>query len=126
MAVTGEPGMGKSSLLRAFRATLDPAKLIWLEAQCDPFSSGASLKPFIALIRATVGIPEDLPAEEAVRRLRHSLAALPEPMEDALPVVARLIGVTGEAAPSPESESPEMQRQRMLDTLTEWIRRLTR
>lgn len=123
-AILGEPGMGKSSLLRAFRASLDPAAVTWLEAQCDPFSSGASLKPIIALIRATLGIPEDLPDAEAARRLSRSLAALPEPMPEALPIVAHLLGLTGEATAGLPQESPEVLRSHTLDTLVEWVRRV--
>lgn len=124
VAILGEPGMGKSSLLRAFRASVDPAAVTWLEAQCDPFSTGASLKPFISLIRATLGIPEDLPDAEAVRRLTRSLAALPAPMPEALPIVAQLLGLGGEATAGLAPESPEVLRQRTLDTLIEWVRRV--
>lgn len=124
VCITGEPGIGKSTLLKAFRATLDPLAVTWLEAKCDPFAAGTALHPFIALMRRSIGIPPDSDPVEGRTRLRRSLAALPEPMEDAFPVIARLLGIADSAEPDSDFglRDPDSLRRQTLDIIAKWTR----
>lgn len=122
--ILAEPGMGKSSLIHAFRSSLEATPHTWLEAQCDPLAGGSPFHPFVSLIRRSIGVSEGVEEAEGVQRLQRALASLAEPLEDALPFVARLLDFKGESVASLASESPEIVRQRTLDALVGWVERI--
>ncbi|MCL6284169.1 AAA family ATPase [Ruegeria sp. 2012CJ41-6] len=122
--VKGDPGIGKTSLLRAFRAELADTPHIWLEVQCEALSTGAPLAPFIALIRQSLGITQGMGEEEALARLRQGVLQQEDAPEEAVVIIARLLGIDTAATVTLEGESPETLRHETLLALGHWIARL--
>jgi class 3 adenylate cyclase/tetratricopeptide (TPR) repeat protein len=78
--VTGEAGAGKSRLIQELR-TLALDELPWHAVACEPYESSTPYFPFRPLLRALLGIPEDLRHDEAVATFTARVAhACPELM----------------------------------------------
>ena len=115
--VRAEAGMGKSRLVREFRAQLVAAGVKVLECRCRP---DASASPYLALSEALrhwagVGSLESDP--EALQRLAE---ALPGPAGDDDERTA-LLGVLLGLSTHPSQPAPDRLRQRMLALLLDWF-----
>jgi class 3 adenylate cyclase/tetratricopeptide (TPR) repeat protein len=64
----GEPGVGKSRLAREFVAGLEGATV--LSGRCLPYGEGVTYWPLAEMVKASAGIADDDPLEEAQEKLR--------------------------------------------------------
>jgi DNA-binding CsgD family transcriptional regulator/tetratricopeptide (TPR) repeat protein len=81
--ISGEAGIGKTALLRSFRAGAAPARILW--GACDPVFTPRPLGPLLDVAEATGGELETLVREGA---LPHDVAlALMRGLEGARPTV---------------------------------------
>jgi class 3 adenylate cyclase/tetratricopeptide (TPR) repeat protein len=71
--LTGEPGMGKSRLTRAFRERLDAGKHTYLWARGMAFNESTTLSPMVEMLARLCGIKRDDAPEERFRKLAASL-----------------------------------------------------
>ena len=72
--ISGEPGIGKSRLIRQFRSELNARSRDVLSLQCSPFHVNTPLGPEIERLRRVTGIQETDDAELALAKLRSVLA----------------------------------------------------
>jgi class 3 adenylate cyclase/predicted ATPase len=72
--ISGEPGIGKSRLIRHFRSAADVSPRDVLSLQCSPFHVNTPLAPEIERLRRVTGIQEADDAELALAKLRSYLA----------------------------------------------------
>jgi class 3 adenylate cyclase/predicted ATPase/DNA-binding NarL/FixJ family response regulator len=72
--ISGEPGIGKSRLIRQFRSELKARSRDVLSLQCSPFHLNTPLAPEIERLRRATGIQETDGAELALAKLRSLLA----------------------------------------------------
>ncbi|MFA3919921.1 ATP-binding protein [Ruegeria hyattellae] len=121
VGVFGEPGLGKSSLINRFRASLAGSQHIWLEANCDVLQTGAALHPIIDLTLKRLGISHPQDPKEAASRLRDGLATWENKSPKAFPVIASLLGIGVPERSLLSTESPESLRKLTLATLACWI-----
>jgi class 3 adenylate cyclase/tetratricopeptide (TPR) repeat protein len=68
--VYGEPGVGKSRLAREFVEGLEGATI--LAGRCLPYGEGVTYWPVAEMVKASAGITDDDPLDEAYRKLRDS------------------------------------------------------
>jgi predicted ATPase/class 3 adenylate cyclase len=66
--IYGEPGVGKSRLVREFVDSVDGASV--LTGRCLPYGEGVTYWPLAEMIKAATGISDDEPLEEAFEKLR--------------------------------------------------------
>jgi class 3 adenylate cyclase/tetratricopeptide (TPR) repeat protein len=66
--VYGEPGVGKSRLAREFVEGLEGATI--LSGRCLPYGEGVTYWPVAEMVKASAGIADDDPLDEAYRKLR--------------------------------------------------------
>src|SRR4029077_10355195 len=72
--ISGEPGIGKSRLIRQFRSSLGLSQRDTVSQQCSPFHANTPLAPEIERLRRVTGIQETDDAELALAKLRSLLA----------------------------------------------------
>ena len=92
--VVGEVGVGKSRLLAEVRRRATTQNLLWLEGRALSFSQTLGYRPFLELIRASVGITDQDGERESWTKLEQRVSALfPEPAAEILPYLATLLAL---------------------------------
>jgi adenylate cyclase len=101
VALTGEPGVGKSRLTAAARSEADVRGFRWLEGRCVSYGAGLAYWPYLELLREFAGIRSDDALEASSARLADALEAIGAGKE--FPFFAYVLGlpsndVSGEVA----------------------------
>jgi class 3 adenylate cyclase/tetratricopeptide (TPR) repeat protein len=68
VTIYGDPGVGKSRLAREFVAGLEGATV--LSGRCLPYGEGVTYWPLAEMVKASSGISDDDPLDDAHRKLR--------------------------------------------------------
>lgn len=89
----GEPGIGKSRLLRQVvdRLAADGVRILRLSG--SSLDIDTPLEPFLAWLRSAAGLQSGLPAETARERLASVLRGTVQAREQALPLLCELLGL---------------------------------
>jgi class 3 adenylate cyclase/tetratricopeptide (TPR) repeat protein len=105
VSVIGEPGIGKSRIVRELARYIDSLTDIivtWRQGRCLPYGEGMTFWALSEIVRAHAGILDSDPPEEASRKLRGALDTLPldrAQVDWIRSRLAPLVGLTrGEAA----------------------------
>jgi class 3 adenylate cyclase/predicted ATPase len=119
--LSGEPGIGKSRVIRALRERLGDEPCMPLGHYCSPHHANSALYPVIGLLeRATRPVRDDRP-EEQLARLEAVLARSNDRPDEVVPLLAALLGIpAGDRYPAP-TLMPEMQRRRTLQALVDQL-----
>jgi class 3 adenylate cyclase/tetratricopeptide (TPR) repeat protein len=112
--IIGEPGIGKSRLVLALRDRLQAERVRVVSYACSPQHVNSPFFPFISLLEREVGITPDDGPEQRLKRLDSLLCENGgAPSDDALTVVADLLGIHG-ATPRPLPEMSPQQKKALL------------
>ena len=120
--LSGEPGIGKSRLVRALRERLADEPCTPLSHFCSPFHQTSALHPVIELLERAAGLARDEAPARRLDKLEALLARSTTHVAVAAPLLAALLSVpTGERYP-PLSLTPQRQKEEtfgaLLDQLT--------
>ncbi len=96
VTIFGEPGLGKTRLVTEFTAGVE--RVTALAGRTLPYGEGVTYWPLASMIKASVGITDDDPANEAFEKLRVSCES--EAVADLLAVALGVLGAAdGERTP---------------------------
>jgi class 3 adenylate cyclase/tetratricopeptide (TPR) repeat protein len=96
VTVFGEPGLGKSRLVSEFVESLE--RVTALSGRTLPYGEGVTYWPLASMIKASAGITDDDPANDAFEKLR--LCCESEAVADLLAVALGVLGAaSGERTP---------------------------
>jgi hypothetical protein len=119
--LSGEPGIGKSRIVRELRARLEDEPHVRLLYQCSPHHTTSPLHPLIAQLERAAGFTRDEPPAARLAKLEALLARGTDRLDPAVPLIAALLGVPiGERYVLPEM-SPQRQKQLTLEVLVEQL-----
>ena len=92
VTVVGEPGVGKSRLLREFRSIVDDREelVFWRQGRCLAYGEGVSFWPIAEIVKAHAGILESEPTPTALVKLTDAVAAIVGTPEQAQWITSRL------------------------------------
>ena len=124
--VSGEPGIGKSRIVQAFRARIDPEKHVTLRFQCSPYHGDTSLYPVIAQMKIAAGFS---PGDDAVRqheKLAKLLGRGRASDDGALALVASLLSLPPVPGVERPHLSPPAMKAQTIDALFDQLLSLTR
>src|SRR5262245_18558866 len=108
--VYGEPGVGKSRLVREFLERLEGATV--LAGRCLPYGEGITYWRLAEMVKSAAGIADDDPVRDAVAKLRATC-------EDE--AVADLLGLASGVL---EAVEAERSRQEIAWAVREWVEQL--
>ncbi len=124
--IAGEPGIGKSRLVRALRQELAGESHLALSHFCSPYHTNSALHPVIAQLERAAALAADDAPEARLEKLETLLRQATDRLDQALPLLAALLGISpGERYP-PLNLSPQRQKQRTLEVLIEQLAGLAR
>ena len=118
--IHGEPGIGKSRLVRQFRENLGARAHTWLESFCSPFDVNTPFAPMANLLVESFAWSGNESVEERFAALENSLRAADLRVEEAAPLVAEMINLPLPERFPPLLSPPEQRRKRLIAVLAQW------
>lgn len=85
VTISGEPGVGKSRLVRELLSVIDdrPDVVVrWRQGRCLPYGEGVTFWALSEIVKSEAGILESEPPDQARTKLNQSLEALCEGVDD--------------------------------------------
>ncbi|MCW5621953.1 MAG: AAA family ATPase [Burkholderiales bacterium] len=123
--ISGEPGIGKSRLVRVLRETLAQEDCSVMQFQCSEYHVSSPLHPITEQFAFAAGFaPGDTP-EQKLDKLEAVLVGTPQQREEAAPLLASLLSLPTSRYPD-TSLSPARQREKTLDVLMQQFEALSR
>ena len=119
--LSGEPGIGKSRLVRELHAGLEGEPHVWLLYQCSPYHTTSPLHPVIEQLERAAGIGRDDPPETKLDKLEALLAQSTARLDLAVPLVAAVLGVPTGARYSLPELTPQRGKQLTLQALVDQL-----
>lgn len=118
----GDPGMGKSRLLRALRERLALPGSARLEMQCSPYQQGSAFAPVIEWLEGRLGIRRDQSPAERSAALLAGLAGLDsDNPAETLSLLADLLSIERPPGHAELNLTPQGQRRRTIEHLVELL-----
>jgi predicted ATPase/predicted negative regulator of RcsB-dependent stress response len=119
--LAGEPGIGKSRLIHELRDRLAEEPHIRLLYQCSPHHTTSPLYPVIAQLERAAGFDRDDRPEARLAKLEALLARGTDDLEEAVPLLATLLGLPIKNRYPPLDLTPERQKQRTFEVLVDQL-----
>ncbi|WOH47519.1 adenylate/guanylate cyclase domain-containing protein [Bradyrhizobium sp. sBnM-33] len=117
----GEPGIGKSRLVRALRGRLENEPHTALSHYCSPHHQTSPLYPVIGLLERAAGFTADDPAATRLEKLEALLALSTDRVAAVAPLLAALLSLETAARYPPLDMSPHRQKERTLEELVDQV-----
>ena len=119
--LSGEPGIGKSRLVREVRARLEDEPHIGLLCQCSPHHTTSPLHPLIEQLERAAGFERDDSPATRLDKLATLLERGNDELDRAVPLIAALLGLaTGDRYPALDL-TPQRQKQLTLEALVQQL-----
>jgi tetratricopeptide (TPR) repeat protein len=118
--ISGEPGVGKSALVRALASDLIDREHLWLEFHCSELASASPLRPVISGLRDLLEIRDHDTPQEQLAKLTTGLDDQGAATATLLPYLADLLAIDRPEQSGLEGLSGELRRARTLEALLEW------
>ncbi len=113
----GEPGLGKSRLVKEFREQIVNQAHTEQECRCSPYHHNSVLYPLVNLLVKILQLhPEDPPASK-LDKLEEFLSEYELPLSEAVPLIADLCSLSLEERYSPLQTTPQKIREKTLEVL---------
>ncbi len=119
--LSGEPGIGKSRLMREFRDRVLREDAISIEFHCSPYHQNSAFSPIIDRLQRTLQWQKDESAQDKLAKLRTLLARYRFPQPETLSLFAALLSLPHPAEAPSLNWSPQRQKQKTYEALLAWI-----
>jgi len=115
--VVGEPGIGKSRLVQEFHRRLTDTPHTWVECGTAPFFQDTPFYPVVEMLQQTLALRDDC----SVEGLERTFSDTGLTAEDAVPLVARMLGLPVPGKYPASFFPPEQERRKLLVVLSAWM-----
>lgn len=118
--LSGEAGIGKSRILREFRAHISNNGATILRYQCAPHEINSAFYPIVSEIAASCGFNADDDAVTQIETLERHFAGFCEEKPEAASILATLFSLPSHHYPASEL-SPQRRKQLTIQLLCDWV-----
>ena len=119
--LSGEPGIGKSRVVRALRERVGDEPYTPVSHYCSPYHANSALYPVVGLLQRAAQLDRDQPLEAQLAKLEGLLARSSDRPDEVVPLLADLLGVPIGGRYPPLTLAPEMQKRRTLQVLADQL-----
>ncbi|HXG20801.1 MAG TPA: adenylate/guanylate cyclase domain-containing protein, partial [Methylomirabilota bacterium] len=119
--VSGEPGIGKSRLLREFHERVRREGVTPIEFHCSPYHQNSAFYPIVTCLQRVLQSNRDDAPEEKLRKLEVEVRRALPLQPDTIPLLASLLSLPHPAGASPLNLSPQRQKQKTQEALVAWL-----
>jgi predicted ATPase len=121
VALSGEPGIGKSRLAQAFHQDRADEPHLRLEWRCSPDAQQNPLQPVIDYWRQRLSQASEDALADRLHALEAALATYELAQPEVTPLFAALLSLPHPAPYPPLALSPQQQRRKTLEALRTWL-----
>lgn len=115
--LSGEPGIGKSRIVRTLRERLANEPYTPLSHYCSPYHTNSALYPVIGLLERAARFDREDTAEARLDKLQALLAQSTQQINEVAPLLASLLGIPADGRYPPLDLTPQRQKQLTLEAL---------
>ncbi|HET6160361.1 MAG TPA: AAA family ATPase [Dongiaceae bacterium] len=119
--LSGEPGIGKSRIVRTLRERLADEQYTMLSHYCSPYHTNSSLYPVIGLLERAAHFDREDAAETRLDKLENLLAQSTQQVEEVAPLLAALLGIPAESRYPSLDIIPQRQKHLTLEALVDQL-----
>ncbi|HWP91301.1 MAG TPA: adenylate/guanylate cyclase domain-containing protein [Thermodesulfobacteriota bacterium] len=122
--INGEPGIGKSRLLRVLRDHVSGDAHVWLKCSCLPYHKNTAFYPVIDLLERIFEFRIEDSPEEKFRKLERALNAgpwCPIPLQETVSHFASFLSLPIPDSYPPITLTPQKQKEKLLEALISWL-----
>ena len=120
--LSGEPGIGKSRLVRVLTESLAGEPHGRIEWRSSPYYQHTAFHPVIEHVQRQLRLDRDDPLPEKLRKLEDGLRAFGLEPSDTVPWLGALLSLPLPDRYPPSSLAPQQKKAKTLDALVAWIR----
>ncbi len=124
--LAGEPGIGKSRLLRVFAQHIKNEPHTWLVCQCIPYYQNSAFYPVINLIKNRLQYHSNDSNRVKLEKLEAALSNFDFDVRKTLPIMASLLSVPLTDPSQRLKISPQKQKELTIRILLDWLIRSSR
>ena len=120
--ISGEAGIGKSSLVDTLRAQVRREGSTRVALRCSPYHTNSALYPVITHVQQALRFERHDTGEEKLAKLEQALQTFHLPLHEVVPLMAELLAVPlPDGRYPPLHATPLQQRQQTYDALVAWM-----
>jgi class 3 adenylate cyclase len=121
--LSGEPGIGKSRLLRMMKERTSGGVTIDLAARCSPYYQDSALYPWIEFFQRLLRFDSNDPPGNRLDKLETMLDSFGFSLPDTVPLIAELLSLPADRYPALPI-TPQRRKQKTFDTIIAWVLKL--
>lgn len=119
--LSGEPGIGKSRLMRELGQTAVRDGCTYIQFRCSPYYQNTAFYPVIDYLQRLLQLRREDSATEKLQKLERKLTEYSLSVAETLPLLATLLSLPYSERYSRPSLSPQRQKQKTQEALVTWL-----
>ncbi|MGE5445107.1 MAG: AAA family ATPase [Ignavibacteriales bacterium] len=119
--LVGEPGIGKSRLLRELRQHVASETHVWLKCRCMPYYRNSAFYPVIDLLERSLEFRREDSSQAKLMKLETGLSQYRFVLEDTVPLFAFLLSLPLPESYPPLNLTPQRQKEKTQEALLAWL-----
>jgi len=121
--LSGEPGIGKTRLIRVVKERTTGEPMTELGLRCSAYYQDSSLYPVIRFLQRFLRFQNDDTADTRLQTLERALEHVGFPLEEFVPLFAALLSLPHDGR-YPPPMTPQRQKQKTFEAIVAWLLKL--